>query len=678
MSRNQRLVPPVLIGVLFGLVALVAAAESENAAQKPNPRFKVSPHKIHFSKLNLASALSETRSFTIKNTGKVSVDLTVGSSGVPFAVSGAGELVLAPDQSRTVMVSFQPPRAGVFHSVLNVTMNDSQTQAPAQSKRVLCTGGANGAAAAPPATPPATPTSQPTPIPSATSTATSTVTNTATPTPTATSATTATWTLKPTSTGWQFVSPTGSIICKYVAPSLVDTTFAYSSMIGSGGKYPTRAAWGNTQNSRLRSWGFTAAGQYSYAYSVSVPAGGVPYAATDQVSSWVTRDDMPWHIKNVYQNPGPTQVCNSDIYYGIQADVFDPNAQADYTAALVHSWVNTGLPLSQMIVYFPEEADDMFGLDQNWTHVDLGYMVLSQNPMQANDGNGYTYPDHTLYSKMALKNFLIAKYSSISALNAAWGTHYTTFDTSDAGGDAGIKAGAYSSYGNGTGLLDENGANVIATGISCGNLNAGSNWSSNPQIETDVQNFVQSFALRYAQILSTAIATSVPNHPPVFLPLYAAPSYVYAQIAPYVDGFWISFNPSAPNDVQRIIDASPKPVIVVDYSVANADSPLSAFSDSSCPQCPPYPTQAARGSGEVALWKSILPLKNNSGLYGVVGVEHWQLYDNNTEKLDFGFVTSDHDNPYDGSANMRNGEPGNYGDVLTPISNFLNAGVCDP
>src|SRR5262249_19193748 len=159
--------------------------------------------------------------------------------------------------------------------------------------------------------------------------------------------------------------------------------------------------------------------------------------------------DLPWHIKNVYQNPGPTQVCNNDIYYGIQADVFDPNAQTDYTAALAKfSWLNVASP-AQTIVYFPEEADDMFGLDQNWTHVDLGYMVLSQSPMQISDGSGYTYPDHTLYSKMALKTFLVTKYSSISALNAAWGTHYTTFDTSDAGGDAGIKAGTYASYGKG-------------------------------------------------------------------------------------------------------------------------------------------------------------------------------------------------------------------------------------
>jgi hypothetical protein len=448
-------------------------------------------------------------------------------------------------------------------------------------------------------------------------------------------------------------------------------------MIGSSGKYSSVTTWATAQNSRLQNWGFTAAGQYSYAYAANVPQNGLPFAPTDQVSGWVTRDDMPWHIKNIYQNPGPHQVCNSDLYYGSQADVFDPNAQNDYTAALAkYSWVNSA-PQAQMMVYFPEEADSLFGID-TVTHTDLGYMIVSQNPMQTNDGSGYTYPNHTLWSKMALKTFLTNEYGTISALNAAWGTHYTTFDTSDSGGDSGIAAGTYASYGTGTGLLDESGSNVLPLNFNCNNINVSNSWSTTPQIQTDVDNFVTTFAQTYGKILSTAIGTSVPTHPPVFLPVYSGPNSVYATLAPYVDGFWLAVDVTPPNEVQRIINASNKPVIVNDYSVANPDSPLAAFSDSACANCPPYATQADRGEGEVSWWKSILQLKNANGLYAVVGIEHWQLYDNNTEEMNFGLVTADHDNPYDGSANTANGEPANYGDALTPISDFLNAGVCDP
>ena len=62
----------------------------------------------------------------------------------------------------------------------------------------------------------------------------------------------------------------------------------------------------------------------------------------------------------------------------------------------------------------------------------------------------------------------------------------------------------------------------------------------------------------------------------------------------------------------------------------------------------------------------------------VVGIEHWSLYDSDSNQTNFGLVTSDHDNPYDGSADAANGEPGNYGDAITPMSDFLNGGICDP
>ena len=389
---------------------------------------------------------------------------------------------------------------------------------------------------------------------------------------------------------------------------------------------------------------------------------------------------MPYHIKNVYQNPGPKQSCNSITYYGNTADIYDPNALADYKAALAgFSWPNSAPP-AQTMVYFPEEADDMFGLDQNYTHTDMGFMILAQNPMQVSDGQGFTYPDHTLYSKMALKKFLANKYGTIGALNTAWGTNYTTFDTSDPAGDTGIQNGTYASYGTGTGLLDESGSGVLPSDTNC-NLAPSVQWASHPQIQADVDAFVAQWATTYGQILSQAITASVPQHPAVFLPLYDAPAYVYSAIVPYVDGFWVAVNQtpgSAVQQVQTILNASSKPIIVNDYSVSNPDSPLSAFSDASCTSCPPYADQSSRGKGMVAWWQSILGLKNAQGLFGVVGVEHWQLYDNKTEQLDFGFATSTFDNPYDGSANTNNGEAANYGDLITPIQTFLNGNLCDP
>ena len=141
--------------------------------------------------------------------------------------------------------------------------------------------------------------------------------------------------------------------------------------------------------------------------------------------------------------------------------------------------------------------------------------------MQAVSPNSpsYNYPDATLDAKIALRDWLADEYgcsnpaggieehpcpvettstvlrpdcgsaaaaSALAALNAAWHTSYTTWSTSDVYGEAGIKVGggnalcsssgspyscctgngsgtchAYSSYGTGTGLLDENGSNVV-------------------------------------------------------------------------------------------------------------------------------------------------------------------------------------------------------------------------
>jgi hypothetical protein len=62
----------------------------------------------------------------------------------------------------------------------------------------------------------------------------------------------------------------------------------------------------------------------------------------------------------------------------------------------------------------------------------------------------------------------------------------------------------------------------------------------------------------------------------------------------------------------------------------------------------------------------------------VVGLEHWGFYDQANENTNFGLVTTDHDNPYDSSADIANGEAANYGDAITPIKTFLTAEICDP
>ena len=68
----------------------------------------------------------------------------------------------------------------------------------------------------------------------------------------------------------------------------------------------------------------------------------------------------------------------------------------------------------------------------------MGFLIAVAN---------FTTSDHNdpkLYAKYAWSAFLQKKYDTIAALNAAWGSDYTSF-----GDDGG--------YGAGTGVLDEDG-----------------------------------------------------------------------------------------------------------------------------------------------------------------------------------------------------------------------------
>ena len=374
-------------------------------------------------------------------------------------------------------------------------------------------------------------------------------------------------------------------------------------------------------------------------------------------------------------------VCAADFYLpygGGQIDAYDPGLAAAYNTNVAAFNTTYSSFFGHSIWFSPEEGDDPYGLNRT-DHEDLGYIIAAHNPSVSEDALGtFTYTDQTLYAKLALRNFLTNEYGTIAALNAAWGTSYTTFDTSDPNGDTGISNGSYSSYGTGTGLLDENGSHILASGWLCSEMASTYSWSATPAIEGDLHNFVGQFAGTYAQKLIAAWNQISPR-PPVFMPLYDPPSYVAAAIAPYLnngDGLWIAPD-SNPTEVQNIINAlgPNKPVIAVDYTTADPDSPMSAIP---CPQSGPecQATQAARGNQMVSYWQQVLHLKDANGRYTVVGIEHWGFYDQ-TGQGNFGLVTADQDNPYDGSADTANGEPGNYGNALEPIETFLTAGICD-
>jgi len=434
----------------------------------------------------------------------------------------------------------------------------------------------------------------------------------------------------------------------------------------------------------MKSLGFNAADWYSYRYYSNWPTGGVPYVDSIPSSEYAIRDSGDgslgsWHAKDAMYIPNPSGMkCGTSIYQGNgTVDPYDPAWTTATTAMMAAFGGGTnGYPSqSHAMAAIIDETDSMVCYTEannpHYSHADCGYVIAAQNPTAAHSpgwaGGRFTYTDHELYAKQAMRDFLKTKYSnSIAALNTAWGTSYTTFDTSDAGGLAGITAGTYSSWGTGTGFLDENGTNIISSSQSCGGANGNGPtqgldaWGKTGQVKIDADAFVAAMAATYASTLRTAwLAGCGSTCPPAILPFYDGPyapstASVYEAAAPYTDIFMVApyAYPSVgavQTEVQNIINADGGiPVIYENYLIANPNSYANTrCAASSYQDC--QSTQALRGSLWASLDNSVLRLQNSSGKYAVIGFSHWELYDYASQDNNTGLFTPN-DNAYDGSA----------------------------
>src|ERR1700737_4828845 len=219
-----------------------------------------------------------------------------------------------------------------------------------------------------------------------------------------------------------------------------------------------RIKWLNNDLPKLKSSGINAAGQYSYAaYLLELGLynnanrytgdGGLrtrkplalEYIMT--LSDWAMRNAgafkpplAPSPVKNIYANIQAT-FCHG--YEGRTPDVFDPHYYQAMLNALDFgagrgAWSGNGNAIpdaSRIYAVLSEDAADLHGVDAR-SHVHLGAAVLTANPYMSIDSHySVVYRDPVLYSKLALRDLLKAKYKTIVALNAAWGTSYTNWNT---------------------------------------------------------------------------------------------------------------------------------------------------------------------------------------------------------------------------------------------------------
>ncbi len=502
------------------------------------------------------------------------------------------------------------------------------------------------------------------------------------------------WQLTPTSNGWNWTAPGGGPgFCKYAAASLVDNSDLTRSTefpTAVPDKYPNWNAWAQAQSDRLRSIGFNSAGQYSFRYLASMPSGGAPAIQVFQTGWHMTRDDYPYHIKNLDHN-FTGEVCGNTFYHpatGGMPDPFEPDAPAAFLAATTN--IDSQCAVGQRCVtsanpfIMVEEGDTMYEVNSVLTHADFGVIITDANPVQnvSSDG-GYTYPDKAVYAKFAERDFLANEYgcsgsadpassnycgssaaaAALTALNNAWATSYTTWNTSCSGGITSIHNGSYNCYGTGTGFLDENGTHTLssATKMTC-HVFPNDPWPVTAAIKSDTHAFGADFAAQYSQEEAAAWAQpAMQPHPPIVMPNYDGPSYMYTAMAPYYDAFYINPNQYETGGqggriamTQRVIAASSvpggksMPIIWADYSAANPDSFYHTSTD--CNPC--YNLHQDEGNGMVSDWQQILPLQDVNGKYVITGIEHWAFYDSPTEAWSSGLVTTFGDNLYDGGASI--------------------------
>jgi hypothetical protein len=480
---------------------------------------------------------------------------------------------------------------------------------------------------------------------------------------------------------WMLVTPEGNgmwmlgVYVVDVAGTVDDMGDSYTNRIKK--KYgDSDLTWGPQQNRRLQSWGFNTIGEYSSKWvlpwttatttwprgeqPVKMPAVPFPvYAAL--YSQRNLFDYAPGPVKEIYW-------ATSSYYKGYRGqfpDIFDPNFDR-----WIAGWVAkaAGKAPSQWAVGISSDDTDYltgfgggpdFPVAGSRSHPHLGYVTLVTKPTQAASKDGtIRYSDTTVYIKAALADFLRSRYGTIAALNAAWGSTYTTF-------------GSHSSRG---GLLDEDGAG------SWVGSNAYTLADAAPRVKADLDEFLFLVAQKYFTIYRNRIrqyCSSCMYLGPTTLGAWGIPPrrQILQAARGNVDIIRTSLNR---DDLQEKLEfiashAGNTPLLLWVGMVGNADSAMQRLAPSTG-----LPSQEARGALYAQAVQSYFNVATSSSRVNtIIGFQFWQYTDNLREKANWGLVTLS-DNAYDGHEAVRapgrdpwgfatGGELADYGDFVSAV-----------
>ena len=432
---------------------------------------------------------------------------------------------------------------------------------------------------------------------------------------------------------------------------------------------------------RLKAWGFNGLGSYTtwYGWPLKPNANAEPMPFIRDVQATLYGEQWAG-LKNLFNGLDPRAIDGSSgvprlwNVHGFP-DVFDPSltqwvtSLAEEKKTFRDKTVITKNPW--LILQGVDDRDYLFGFgtirEFGGSHPHLAWIVAATAPRQDSNARirrgsvkGVTYTNPTVHSKVAWRNFLAKKYGTIKALNQAWGSSYTTFDT-----DGG--------WPTGRGLLDEAGRGRWL-GKDYFRLS-----DTAPAVKADLDAFLELFAERYFGAVAEGMRAYDENHllsgplplSPMTWPQVLRAAGKYLDVIQVEGGWW------GPEQLRRAYDLAKKPLFVWITFQAQADSPLAKTKGWG--KGIDFPTQAERGQAYAAALPKLLQATGSDGVRFVVGLEWWAYTDKVTQGESFNFgLVSNLNNAYDGREAViapgkdpwgyrTGGEKADYGDFLSHV-----------
>ncbi len=306
---------------------------------------------------------------------------------------------------------------------------------------------------------------------------------------------------------------------------------------------------------------------------------------------------------------------------------------------------------------------DYFFMHKGGVSLHPGWVAAITAPIQNASSTGIVYDglsgrtDGIVYMKQVLyRNYLQQKYKTIGALNAAWGSNYTTFGSSNPSNplDGWLS-------GTGTGLMDEDGVRHSWMKLVMPFQNISDLTGFPAQVKIDLEEVTEVMVEHFYNQYATKFRAAYPNH------LLMGPSALKQSLGRYKPGvlraagrvfdyLQMDYTPGPggdePSDLVRSYNLAKKPIVAWKAAVAYPESAAQRRNSTvGTVQGEGEPRQATSQTSKAGLYETNLDTMftatGDDGRKFWLGFDNWNAWDQHSEGINWGFLTEG-DNAYDG------------------------------